>query len=60
MVIKYTKIFHSKTLQNLPKLGFLVLKQTIWQPWFERFKKVRTVESISSRMTGSGEFSSIG
>jgi hypothetical protein len=24
MVIKYTKIFHSKTLQNLPKLGFLV------------------------------------
>jgi hypothetical protein len=24
MVIKYTKIFHSKALQNLPKLGFLV------------------------------------
>jgi hypothetical protein len=24
MVIKYTKIAHSKTLQNLPKLGFLV------------------------------------
>jgi hypothetical protein len=24
IVIKYTKIFHSKTLQNLPKLGFLV------------------------------------
>jgi hypothetical protein len=24
MVIKYTKNFHSKTLQNLPKLGFLV------------------------------------
>jgi hypothetical protein len=22
MVIKYIKIFHSKTLQNLPKLGF--------------------------------------
>jgi hypothetical protein len=33
MVIKYTKIFHSKTLQNLPKLGILVWKQTIWQPW---------------------------
>jgi hypothetical protein len=33
MVIKYTKIFHSKTVQNLPKLGFLVWKQTIWQPW---------------------------
>jgi hypothetical protein len=24
MVIKYTKIFHSKTLQNILKLGFLV------------------------------------
>jgi 23S rRNA A2030 N6-methylase RlmJ len=24
MVIKYTKIFRSETLQNLPKLGFLV------------------------------------
>jgi hypothetical protein len=35
MVIKYTKIFHSKALQNLPKSGFLVWKQTIWQPWLE-------------------------
>jgi hypothetical protein len=24
MVIKYTNFFHSKALQNLPKLGFLV------------------------------------
>jgi hypothetical protein len=32
MAIKYTNIFHSKTLQNLPKFGFLVLKYTIWQP----------------------------
>jgi hypothetical protein len=24
MTIKYTSIFHSKALQNLPKLGFLV------------------------------------
>jgi hypothetical protein len=31
--IKYTIIFHCKTLQNLPKIGFLVWKQTIWQPW---------------------------
>jgi hypothetical protein len=30
--IKYSNIFHCKTLQNLPKFGFLVLKQTIWQP----------------------------
>jgi hypothetical protein len=34
MVIKYINIFHSKTLQTLPKLGFLVWKQTIWQPCF--------------------------
>jgi hypothetical protein len=31
--IKYTVLFHCKTLQNLPKFGFLVWKQTIWQPW---------------------------
>jgi hypothetical protein len=29
----YTNISHNKTLQNLPKIGFLVWKQTIWQPW---------------------------
>jgi hypothetical protein len=32
MDIKYTNIFHCKTLQKLPKLGFLVSKQTIWHP----------------------------
>jgi hypothetical protein len=26
MAIKYTNIFHSKVLKNLPKLGFLGLK----------------------------------
>jgi hypothetical protein len=31
--VKYTSIFHSKALHNLPKLGFLVWKQTIWQRW---------------------------
>jgi hypothetical protein len=35
MAIKYT-ILHCKTLQNLTKLGFLVWKYTIWQPWRER------------------------
>jgi hypothetical protein len=30
--IKYTNIFHRMTLQNFPKFGFLVWKQTIWQP----------------------------
>jgi hypothetical protein len=34
MATKYTNIFHCKTLQNLPKLGFLVRKYAvcIWQP----------------------------
>jgi hypothetical protein len=32
MDIKYTNIFHCKTLQNFPKLGFLVWKYAIWQP----------------------------
>jgi predicted aldo/keto reductase-like oxidoreductase len=32
MAIKYTCIFYRKTLQNLPKLVFLVRKRTIWQP----------------------------
>jgi hypothetical protein len=32
MATKYIYIFQSKALQNLPKLGFLVWKQSIWQP----------------------------
>jgi hypothetical protein len=32
MAKKYIIIFQSEALQNLPKLGFLVWKQTIWQP----------------------------
>jgi hypothetical protein len=34
--IKYTIIFHCKTLQILAKFGFLVWKQTIWQPCLQR------------------------
>jgi hypothetical protein len=34
MDITYTNIFDFKALQNLPKLGFLVWKYTIWQPCF--------------------------
>jgi hypothetical protein len=33
MTIKYVNILQSKALQNLPKLVFLVSKQSIWQPW---------------------------
>jgi hypothetical protein len=37
MARKYFTIFQSQALQNLPKLGFLVWKQTIWQPCSEGF-----------------------
>jgi hypothetical protein len=37
MVVKYTNIFNSNALQNIPNLRFLVLKHTIWQPWWEDF-----------------------
>jgi hypothetical protein len=36
MAIKYTNIFHCKTLQKLPKLVFLVRKYAIWQPFVKR------------------------
>jgi hypothetical protein len=32
MAKKYNNIVYFKTLQNLPKLGFLVWKYAIWQP----------------------------
>jgi hypothetical protein len=32
IVLKHTNVFHSKALQNIPKFGYLVWKQTIWQP----------------------------
>jgi hypothetical protein len=33
IAVKFTNFFHCKTTQNLPKLGILVRKHTIWQPW---------------------------
>jgi hypothetical protein len=38
--IKYTNSVHCQTLQNLPKLGFLVWKYTIWHPWREGVKRI--------------------
>jgi hypothetical protein len=32
ITILYTNIFYCKTLQNLPKFGFLVWKYAIWHP----------------------------
>jgi hypothetical protein len=37
--IDYDNIFHSKTLQNLPRFGFLVWKYAIWQPCMSDQKK---------------------
>jgi hypothetical protein len=53
MVIKYTKIFHSKTLRNLPKLGFLVWKQTIWQPCLVRGHSTKRAERVKGRKKGA-------
>jgi hypothetical protein len=44
--IKYTNIFHCKTLQNLPKFGFLVWKQAIWQPCWELCKDKILIDKI--------------
>jgi hypothetical protein len=46
---KYTNIFNCKTLHNLPKLGFLVWKYTIWQPWQEVIV-VLQVQFLASRL----------
>jgi hypothetical protein len=37
--MKYTNIFHFKTLPNLPKLRFFVWKYTIWQPCSSHLKQ---------------------
>jgi hypothetical protein len=39
-VLKYINIFRSNTHQTLPKLGFLVWKQTIWQPCYSLQKRI--------------------
>jgi hypothetical protein len=44
MAIKYINIFQSKALQNLPKLGFLIRKVPIWQPWPKTFKEMIHLE----------------
>jgi hypothetical protein len=43
---KYAKIFRSKSLQILPKLGYLVRKYTIWQPWCRRLRSAQTGSRI--------------
>jgi hypothetical protein len=50
---QYTNIVHCKTLQNLPKFGFLVRKQTIWQPWSHSSQSFR-LNSSKLRLQISG------
>jgi hypothetical protein len=47
VVKKCTSIFHCKTLQNLPKLIFLVYKYTIWQPYGHDDFKIFRFSSMS-------------
>jgi hypothetical protein len=52
--IKYINMFQCKTLQNLPKFGFLVWKQTIWQPWCMYTNGQNHIRAeVSSDQTGS-------
>jgi hypothetical protein len=53
MVIKHAKIFHCKTLQNLPKLVFVVWKQTIWQPCSARKNDDKKGTEGSNCLNGS-------
>jgi hypothetical protein len=57
MDIKYINIFHSKSLQNLPKLVFLVWKYTIWQPFLET-KKSRNwnLSALKSKVLQKTDF----
>jgi hypothetical protein len=48
MAIKSRNIFQSKALQHLPKLGFLVWKQTIWQPWGWPDERVKMIAKNGS------------
>jgi hypothetical protein len=49
-----TKLFHSKALQNLPELVFLVRKYSIWQPCFKPATKLKW---IKKRNDGTAIFS---
>jgi hypothetical protein len=46
MALKYINIFPSKALQNLPKFGFLVWKETIWQPWMKLCSRIYVKQNL--------------
>jgi hypothetical protein len=58
MAIEYTNLFHCKALQNLPKLGFLVWKYPIWQPWWKASKTFERGRK-SGRLAGNWQISII-
>jgi hypothetical protein len=72
MVITLKNIFQSKAFQNLPKyLGYLVCKQTIWQPWFQtkfveiqsrspKKTRIKVQMSYVDSVTRMGEFLPVG
>jgi hypothetical protein len=51
--MKYTNIYHCKTLLNFPKFGFLVWKQTIWQPWSNQVGKSALTTSMNCACKGT-------
>jgi hypothetical protein len=51
VIIKYTNIIHSKSLQNIPQLVFLVCKYTIWQPLVQRRHAFSQTEDRKTRQT---------
>jgi hypothetical protein len=68
MAIKYTNIYHCKTLQNLPKLGFWFEKKPSGNPADERAIdrfpprnfKCNTLNSSFQRLSASDHFSTGG
>jgi hypothetical protein len=55
MGTKYTKFFHSKAFQNGSKLGFLVWKYPIWQPWCGENKRVGVRSFARTRLSRKWE-----
>jgi hypothetical protein len=49
MALKYINIFPSKAIQNLPKFGSLVWKETIWQTWSQPPKKWQTLRIATKK-----------
>jgi hypothetical protein len=49
LAIKCTNTFQSEALQNLPKLEYLVRKDTIWQPWTGRRRVATDTSCLAAK-----------